>query len=689
MLIDLTCPAEIFQTLLPTEDIPAVTLTLYNLSDRVIASVEVTVRMLSAAGAEKERMTFRGRALNGRPHSTFPMNVPMAPAAGVRSADVIIDKVWFADKDVWRRSDENLTEYEPNALPVSIALTRLKYTAGETAVGYPDQQDGVWVCVCGRPNPDLFSVCARCRRDKAMVFTLFNRDAVENQVNLREKQLDLSTRSAREDTARLQRIREEEYNQNKVRRAHRLRLAGCLALCLALIAGLLGGVLPALRMIDAASAMQAGRYTEALETLTEMPGFPGAQEQIRECRRQIAARLAAESTDPEELEDAVSVLREDAGDKGSIGIADQADVRRARMRLDEGDIAGARAIVSALPEDDEGRKAVEADCSYLEASNLLDEKDYSAARVIFLSLGDYPGAAEMAAECVYRAATDAYAAGEYENAITLWSQIPGYQDSRRKTLMCHYTVASALEKEARDLFIEEENARRAETGDEPLPEDTDLLPYGADVEALVEKAAAEYLYADDWSDAKEKTQEMNYILAAAALARKEYARAQQLFGSIPGYLNADDENMYCIYRLGYNAMAENEYTRAYEWFILLPEDYEDVKSLRQQAAYHAGCLARKLGDDDKALEMLKAADDYRDSQALVSEIEAEQAGVTPTPEATPAPTATPEPTPAPTPTPTPVPTPTPEPTPTPTPAPTREPTPAPYDVSEYGVIDDE
>ena len=84
MLTDLTCPAEIFRTIMPTEDIPAVTLTLYNLSDRVIASVEVTVRLLSAAGGERERMAFRGRGLNGRPHSTFPMNVPMAPAAGVR-----------------------------------------------------------------------------------------------------------------------------------------------------------------------------------------------------------------------------------------------------------------------------------------------------------------------------------------------------------------------------------------------------------------------------------------------------------------------------------------------------------------------------------------------------------------------------------------------------------------------------
>ena len=37
MLIDLTCPAEVFEAVLPTEDSPAVSLALYNLSDGVIA----------------------------------------------------------------------------------------------------------------------------------------------------------------------------------------------------------------------------------------------------------------------------------------------------------------------------------------------------------------------------------------------------------------------------------------------------------------------------------------------------------------------------------------------------------------------------------------------------------------------------------------------------------------------------
>ena len=197
MLIDLSCPAEVFSTALPTEEIPAVSLALYNLCDRVIVSVEVTLKLLSGSGAELERVVYRARALNGRPHSTFQMNIPCNPVSGARKADVTIDKVWYNDNAVWRRENSSSVEYTSNALPVSKALSDLQFVAGETAVGFPSQQDGLWVCVCGRPNPDSEEYCARCRREKNLLFARYNREAVEKQINQREKQLELSTRNVR------------------------------------------------------------------------------------------------------------------------------------------------------------------------------------------------------------------------------------------------------------------------------------------------------------------------------------------------------------------------------------------------------------------------------------------------------------------------------------------------------------
>ena len=202
-LIDLSCPAEVFRTALPTEEIPAATVTLFNLSDRVIASAEVLLRLLDKDGGETERLAFRGRALNGRPHSTFLLTVPCAYSAGLKSLDVTVEKVWYADNETWRRNPANAVEYTPNTLPVSPALTNLKYAAGETAVGYPSMQNGLWVCVCGRPNPEGETWCARCGRQMEEVFSRFTPEAVKTQISLRERQLDLNSRNMREDTIRM------------------------------------------------------------------------------------------------------------------------------------------------------------------------------------------------------------------------------------------------------------------------------------------------------------------------------------------------------------------------------------------------------------------------------------------------------------------------------------------------------
>ena len=61
MFIDLTCPAEVFGTVLPTEEVPAAALTLFNLSDRVIVSAEVALRLLDKHGAELEKGIVRLR----------------------------------------------------------------------------------------------------------------------------------------------------------------------------------------------------------------------------------------------------------------------------------------------------------------------------------------------------------------------------------------------------------------------------------------------------------------------------------------------------------------------------------------------------------------------------------------------------------------------------------------------------
>ena len=249
MLIDLTCPAEVFQVSLPAEERPAAEISLYNLSDRVIVSAEVTLRLQNGRDVDLERVTAEKHGLNGRPHTVFRITVPCNPHPGTEKHSVTLEKIRFSDRSEWVREEGNETEYVPNDLPVSRALTDLKFAAGETAAGFPSQQDGLWVCVCGRPNPDTAPACARCRQLKETVFARYNRDAVELKISQRERQLDLATRSTREDLARLQRIREEAYRTEASRKKRRKHLGICLAVFAALLAAVIFLAEPALRTL--------------------------------------------------------------------------------------------------------------------------------------------------------------------------------------------------------------------------------------------------------------------------------------------------------------------------------------------------------------------------------------------------------------------------------------------------------
>ena len=249
MLIDLTCPAEVFQVSLPTEEHSAAELSLYNLSGLVIVSAEITLRLQNERGVDLERVTAVKQGLNARPHSAFPVSILCKSHPGTEKAVVTFEKIRFSDQSEWTREDGNETEYIPNELPVSRALSDLKFVAGETAKGFPDQQEGLWVCVCGRPNPDGMTACARCRQQKAAVFSRYNRDEVALQVARREKQLDLVTRSTREDMARIQLVREAQYRVSKSRIKRRRRLALYFAVFLALLAAVFFILEPALRSL--------------------------------------------------------------------------------------------------------------------------------------------------------------------------------------------------------------------------------------------------------------------------------------------------------------------------------------------------------------------------------------------------------------------------------------------------------
>ena len=586
MFIDLTCPAEIFRTVLPTEEIPAAALTLFNLSDRVITSAEVMLRLLDRNGSEAEKLSYRGRALNGRPHSTFLMTVPCA-AAGVCAAEVSVEKVWFQDNEVWRRNPANAVEYTPNALPVSRALTNLQYVAGETAVGYPVMENGLWICVCGRPNPEEEPVCVRCGRQRDTVFARCSPEAVEAQVSMREKQLDLNSRSMREDTIRLQRIREEEYRAKQIRRTRRIRISVCLLLALALCAGIRFAGIPGLRLLSGRRALENGDPEGAKAVFERLGTFGGADRMIEECDWAIARNRADESATPEEMAEASALLRALTGNPDALQKANETDLARARLLLAKGDRKEAEKALALVPEGTGDREALLRECRMAEANELLAAGEYSAARTLFLELTDLPGTGDLAAECLYRPAEACMAEEDWDGAIDYLSKIPDYRDSRSLTLQCHYRKAAGLEA-------------------------------GGDLEG----AAAEFLMAGDWGDAKERTAAITLKQADALYEEGDLKGAHALYASLPDHPECAEKDRVCRLSLAKSAVNSMEYTLALELLEGVPDDYEDTGSLRAEAAYRKAAAAVKQEDWETAAALLAPLDrqalrkKYKDIETL-------------------------------------------------------------------------
>ena len=600
--IDLSCPAEIFRTALPTEEIPAATLTLFNLSDRVISSVEVSLRLLDADGGETERLTFRGRALNGRPHSTFLLTVPCAPSSELKSLAATVEKVWYADNETWRRDPSSLVEYTPNALPVSPALTKLKYAAGETAVGYPCRQDGLWICVCGRPNPEGEDFCARCGRQMEMVFSRFSPETVEAQISMKERQLDLSSRNMREDTIRLQRIREEEYNRKKTRRGFRFRLMIAMLASLALVAGVLLFGSPRLRLAAGRRALETGDAAGARVIFEALGSFDGAEELIAECDWQAALEALEQSDSADELAHASEMLRAVAGRPEAAEKANETDLLRSRLLLGNGLWKEALDALSMIPEDYDGREELQRECLAAQAYALQNEEQYEEARAIWLSLGSYPGAREQAALCVYEPAKALLAEKDWDGAISLLSEIPDYPGSRDLTLECHYHKAE------------------------------ELLAAGD-----TEGASNEFLLAGSWSDAPDRCRSLTYDRAEALYAAGDIKGAQLLYASIPDYPDANEKDRACRYAMAEDAANSLEYSTALELLKDIPDDYKNTGSLRAEASYQKAKIAIRQEDWAAAAGLLGGLDreslrrKYRDIETLYLEA-CEKAGIVPDPE---------------------------------------------------------
>jgi len=222
MKVDPTCPLELWAYALPGDDTNACTLHLFNLDTRVISSLQLTLTCYDSGGQNLFSHTERPMALNAGGKQSFELLVPLEQANEIDSLSLMFEKVWFEDGSDWRRvASIRLLDYTPNELPMGRDLENLRYVAGPDAVGYPEDQGAVWLCVCGRVNVEEENSCRRCGRDRAHTFLHTNPEVVREVISNREQELEIKSRSVREEASRQEFLRQDALKRREKSRRRR------------------------------------------------------------------------------------------------------------------------------------------------------------------------------------------------------------------------------------------------------------------------------------------------------------------------------------------------------------------------------------------------------------------------------------------------------------------------------------
>ena len=578
MKIDLTCPVELWQYAMPTEDDADCTFVMNNLSDKVVVSVQVTLKCFDKEDAQLFSQTERIQGLKAGVGERFSIVLLPSQWRDVEGVDLVIEKVWFEDATIWRKGNAPLTYYESNALPNGRGLDQLRFVAGKDAVGYPNVQEQIWLCVCGRPNALESDRCCRCERRRDAVFASYRPDNVAHVIAAHEQKLAAAARKAREENNLLMEKQEVERASRRRRRRRAAWIAGIGAAAAALAAVAVLWVAPAVRYQSALGLLDGGRYEEARAAFGAMGDYRDANALLTACDYQEALTLLGEGS-VDSLTKAEAAFRELEGYEDSAERVKEASyaLGKAYLEAESYELAADKFLTLGDYQDspDQFREA-----TYRQAQALLESGNHTVARVLFLGLADYRDAADQAQACSYQEGRALYEAGDYERAAETLRAMGDYEDAAQLADQASYALAE----------------QKLAQGDD-------------------EAAGRLFLAAGDYSDASARANDCLYQLAQQTKAAGDYAKATELFLLIPGYLDSDGQVQDCLYRQAESLRDSGDYAGALGLLSMngIPQN-DDALKLYYECNYRLAMEAIEANDLARAQELLENVDNYEDSE---------------------------------------------------------------------------
>lgn len=418
------CPVEIEKgALLFDNELNAVLLQLklFNVGSSVISSVHTVIDGFNYAGEaipDLEPLQYVYKDLNaGVQTAFFGDKTPIVLDKRVNDVKVTITKVTTVDGEVWEYNGaEPFTS--PGQLPINSLETSLinqlnKEIQNSPIEGWdkikyiPRQREDLWLCSCGRPNPNTSVVCSRCGMSRDWIFEKTDKDYLTFKINeynetliaasaVPEVPAETAPLADMEEEWSLEELRARETaaitDRQKQERRYKWTLRAAAFIGLVITGALLWFlVLPMVNYSRGVSLYESRQYPAAIKVFEGMGEYKNASSWL------LAAKY----------KQAVSLM----GNK----------------RYEES------AALFETIKDYSNAKDMIKEVSYQKAGNYLAEKKYTEAIALYEKIPEYSNASELAKEARYQYAVDLLNAPEslenYQTAIGQLESIQGYKNS--------------------------------------------------------------------------------------------------------------------------------------------------------------------------------------------------------------------------------------------------------------------
>ena len=260
---------------------------------------------------------------------------------------------------------------------------------------------------------------------------------------------------------------------------------------------------------------------------------------------------------------------------------------------------------------------------YREAKSKYEAKDYDEAISLFTELGSYSDSKSWKNKSMYDKADDLFKSKDYLNASNLFEQLGDYNDSSDRKKECLYLAGdvaylnkdyktafesySALERDYKDAFDKAKESKYLYASECLLNEN-------------FKDASSLFKELDDYNDAKEKYYEATYAYAKECLENKDYENARFNFSYISGYEDSDKLLKEASYNVALKSMGEKDYKFAVFCFEEA-KGYSDANKKINEAKYEY-VKANKNRTDTTTYSYLKDLKDvnYSDAKTIYNDL---------------------------------------------------------------------